>query len=49
MLHSYYLEFLHPITKENLSFIVLPDEYFFSILNKTGLEFNEELLCKAKD
>lgn len=28
MLHSYYLEFLHPITKENLSFIVLPDEYF---------------------
>ena len=49
MLHSYYLEFLHPITKENLSFTVLPDEYFFSILNKTGLEFNEELLCKAKD
>ena len=27
----------------------IPDEYFFSILNKTGLEFNEELLCKAKD
>ena len=49
MLHSYYLEFLHPITEENLSFTVLPDEYFFSILNKTGLEFNEELLCKAKD
>lgn len=49
MLHSYYLKFLHPITKENLSFTVLPDEYFFSILNKTGLEFNEELLCKAKD
>ena len=49
MLHSYYLEFLHPITKKNLSFTVLPDEYFFSILNKTGLEFNEELLCKAKD
>ncbi|MBF1300525.1 MAG: RluA family pseudouridine synthase, partial [Parvimonas sp.] len=49
MLHSYYLEFLHPITEENLSFTVLPDDYFFSILNKTGLEFNEELLCKAKD
>ena len=49
MLHSYYLEFSHPITKENLSFTVLPDEYFFSILNKTGLEFNKELLCKAKD
>ena len=49
MLHSYYLEFLHPITEENLSFTVLPDEDFFSILNKTGLEFNEELLCKAKD
>lgn len=49
MLHSYYLEFSHPITEENLSFTVLPDEYFFSILNKTGLEFNEELLCKAKD
>ncbi|MEB3012403.1 RluA family pseudouridine synthase [Parvimonas sp. D2] len=49
MLHSYYLEFLHPITEDNLSFTVLPDEYFFSILNKTGLEFNEELLCKAKD
>lgn len=49
MLHSYYLEFLHPITEENLSFTVLPDEYFFSILNKTGLEFNEELLCKVKD
>ena len=49
MLHSYYLEFLHPITEENLSFTVLPDEYFFSILNKIGLEFNEELLCKAKD
>ena len=49
MLHSYYLEFLHPITKENLSFTILPDEYFFSILNKTGLEFNKELLCKAKD
>ena len=49
MLHSYYLEFLHPITKENLSFTVLPDEYFFSILNKTGLEFNKELLCKVKD
>ena len=49
MLHSYYLEFLHPITEENLSFTVLPDKYFFSILNKTGLEFNEELLCKAKD
>ena len=31
MLHSYYLEFSHPITKENLSFTVLPDEYFFSI------------------
>ena len=49
MLHSYYLEFLHPITDENLSFTVLPDDYFFNILNKTGLEFNEELLCKAKD
>ena len=49
MLHSYYLEFSHPITDENLSFTVLPDEYFFNILNKTGLEFNEELLCKAKD
>ena len=49
MLHSYYLEFSHPITDENLSFTVLPDEYFFSILNKTGLEFNEELLCEAKD
>lgn len=49
MLHSYYLEFSHPITDENLSFTVLPDDYFFSILNKTGLEFNEELLCKAKD
>lgn len=49
MLHSYYLEFLHPITEENLSFTVLPDDYFFSILNKTGLKFNEELLCKAKD
>ena len=49
MLHSYYLEFLHPITKEKLSFTVLPDDYFFSILNKTGLEFNKELLCKAKD
>lgn len=49
MLHSYYLEFSHPITKENLSFTVLPDEYFFSILNKTGLEFNKELLCKVKD
>ena len=49
MLHSYYLEFSHPITDENLSFTVLPDEYFFSILNKTGLKFNEELLCKAKD
>ena len=49
MLHSYYLEFSHPITKENLSFTVLPDEYFFSILNKTGLEFNKELLWKAKD
>ena len=49
MLHSYYLEFSHPITDENLSFTVLPDDYFFNILNKTGLEFNEELLCKAKD
>jgi len=49
MLHSYYLEFLHPITKEKLSFMVLPDDYFFSILNKTGLDFNKELLCKAKD
>ena len=49
MLHSYYLEFSHPITDENLSFTVLPDDYFFSILNKIGLEFNEELLCKAKD
>ena len=49
MLHSYYLEFLHPITEENLSFTVFPDEYFFSILNKTGLAFTEELLCKAKD
>lgn len=49
MLHSYYLEFLHPITKEKLSFMVLPDEYFFSILNKTGLDFNKELLCKVKD
>lgn len=49
MLHSYYLEFSHPITDENLSFTVLPDDYFFSILNKTGLGFNEELLCKAKD
>lgn len=49
MLHSYYIEFSHPITDENLSFTVLPDDYFFSILNKTGLEFNEELLCKAKD
>lgn len=49
MLHSYYLEFSHPITKENLSFTVLPDEYFFSILYKTGLEFSEELLCKVKD
>ncbi|EGL38902.1 pseudouridine synthase, RluA family [Parvimonas sp. oral taxon 110 str. F0139] len=28
MLHSYYLEFLHPITEENLSFTVLPDDYF---------------------
>ena len=49
MLHSYYLEFLHPITKEKLSFMVLPDDYFFSILNKTGLDFNKELLCKVKD
>lgn len=49
MLHSYYLEFLHPITNEKLQFRVLPDEYFFSILYKTGLEFSEELLCKAKD
>ena len=49
MLHSYYLEFLHPITNEKLQFRVLPDEYFFSILFKTGLEFSEELLCKAKD
>lgn len=49
MLHSYCLEFSHPITDENLSFTVLPDDYFFNILNKTGLEFNEELLCKAKD
>lgn len=49
MLHSYYLEFLHPITNEKLIFKVLPDEYFFSILSKTGLEFNEELLWKAKD
>lgn len=49
MLHSYYLEFLHPITNEKLQFRVLPDEYFFSILFKTGLEFSEELLCKVKD
>ena len=49
MLHSYYLEFLHPITNEKLQFRVLPDEYFFSILYKTGLEFSEELLCKVKD
>ena len=49
MLHSYYLEFLHPITTEKLQFRVLPDEYFFSILYKTGLEFSEELLWKAKD
>ena len=49
MLHSYYLEFLHPITNEKLQFRVLPDEYFFSILFKTGLEFNKELLCKVKD
>ncbi len=49
MLHSYYLEFLHPITNEKLQFRVLPDEYFFSILYKTGLEFSEELLWKAKD
>lgn len=49
MLHSYYLEFLHPITNEKLQFRVLPDEYFFSILHKTGLEFSEEQLCKVKD
>ena len=49
MLHAYNLEFLHPITNENMNFTVLPDEYFFSILNKTGLEFSEDLLCKVKD
>lgn len=49
MLHSYYLEFLHPITGKNMNFKVLPDKYFFEILNKTGLNFNEDLLCKVKD
>ena len=49
MLHAYHLEFLHPITNKNMKFTVLPDEYFFTILNKTGLELYKELLCKVKD
>lgn len=49
MLHAYSLNFIHPITKKNMNFFKLPDEYFFQILKKTAINFDKEELCKARD
>lgn len=49
MLHAYSLNFIHPITKKNMNFFKLPDEYFFQILKKTAINFDKEELCKAID
>lgn len=49
MLHAYSLKFIHPVTKKEMNFFKLPDEYFLEILKKTNIKFDKEKLWKLKD